>query len=600
MPDKKISALTAVTTPASTDEFAVNQGGTSKKETRAQIHALQSGEHLVLPQVDEAATPTLAFGDGDSGFYEGTDDSISVAIAGALKYTFSSGNFKSNATGGGYLLQTAASATVPALTFSGDIDTGIGKAAADQLSLIAGGFELLRLADTAPNATLTATVDAASTELLKLVGPTRATSADDDEIYISFNLDVDDGVEEMGRITLLAEDVTTSTEDSRFEFGVRNDASAASITDWYMKQGIFYGSQGGRIYNETASGTNPTLVPTSDADTGVGSAAADQLSLIAGGFELLRLADTAPNATLTATVDAASTEILKLVGPTRATSADGDEAYISFFQDVDDGVEEMGRIRIEALDVSTGTEDSIIAFEARSAGSALSGATDFEIASASVGLGRVAGYPQIMGQAGSATVPTYSWWTDNDSGLGRSAADIIHLIAGGLNVLQVDGTVGTKGQVLLPQEDLAATPTLAFGDGNTGFYESADNVLEIATAGSQILGINTVGIYGAASGSPQMKNGNTTATVPGFNPDKGDTDTGIGAAGADQLSLIAGGIEGLRIEESGSQSSFLFDAGDNGAGQIGAFTNINKHTQQPDPGRQFRSWTFGKGAGRTQ
>lgn len=33
MADTKISALTAVTTPASTDEFACNQGGTSKKVT---------------------------------------------------------------------------------------------------------------------------------------------------------------------------------------------------------------------------------------------------------------------------------------------------------------------------------------------------------------------------------------------------------------------------------------------------------------------------------------------------------------------------------------------------------------------------------------
>lgn len=37
MADAKISALTAVTTPASTDEFACNQGGTSKKMTLAQI-----------------------------------------------------------------------------------------------------------------------------------------------------------------------------------------------------------------------------------------------------------------------------------------------------------------------------------------------------------------------------------------------------------------------------------------------------------------------------------------------------------------------------------------------------------------------------------
>ena len=37
MADTKISALTAVTTPAGTDEFPVNQGGTSKKMTLAQI-----------------------------------------------------------------------------------------------------------------------------------------------------------------------------------------------------------------------------------------------------------------------------------------------------------------------------------------------------------------------------------------------------------------------------------------------------------------------------------------------------------------------------------------------------------------------------------
>lgn len=37
MSDTKISALTAVSTPATTDEFAVNQGGSSKKITLSQI-----------------------------------------------------------------------------------------------------------------------------------------------------------------------------------------------------------------------------------------------------------------------------------------------------------------------------------------------------------------------------------------------------------------------------------------------------------------------------------------------------------------------------------------------------------------------------------
>ncbi len=43
MADTKISALTAVVTPAGADEFAVNQSGTSKKETLTQIDAFVAG-----------------------------------------------------------------------------------------------------------------------------------------------------------------------------------------------------------------------------------------------------------------------------------------------------------------------------------------------------------------------------------------------------------------------------------------------------------------------------------------------------------------------------------------------------------------------------
>ena len=46
MADAKISALPAVVTPAAADEFACNQSGITKKQTRAQIHLLVSGETL--------------------------------------------------------------------------------------------------------------------------------------------------------------------------------------------------------------------------------------------------------------------------------------------------------------------------------------------------------------------------------------------------------------------------------------------------------------------------------------------------------------------------------------------------------------------------
>jgi hypothetical protein len=66
MADTKISALTAVTTPASTDEFAVNQGGSSKKVTLAllsgylftRINASSgaAGEYKTLQKLSANAT----------------------------------------------------------------------------------------------------------------------------------------------------------------------------------------------------------------------------------------------------------------------------------------------------------------------------------------------------------------------------------------------------------------------------------------------------------------------------------------------------------------------------------------------------------------
>jgi hypothetical protein len=276
MADTKISALTAVVTPAATDEFAVNQGGTSKKETRAQLHALESGEHLVLPQVDEEATPTLAFGDGNSGFFESADNAIEVSIAGSSKVKLN----------------------------TGQVESSIG-------------------------------------------------------------------------------------------------------TSWLLPF-------------EVASATNPTLCPTKDFDTGIGSAAADQLSLIAGGLEVAR----------------------------------------------------------------------------------------------------------------------------------------------------IDGTVGTKGQVLLPTEDLPATPTVAFGDGDSGFYEAADDLVRVALAGSAQYSFEAGKFRASANGYFAIQNELPSATNPVFTPSRGDVDTGIGH------SLIAGGIEALRITEASSINTFDFDAGDNVAPQVGALTSL--------------------------
>lgn len=76
MADTKISALTAVVTPAGTDEFAVNQSSTSKKETLAQIQTFVNNAPVFAAGSATASTkPKLTSG-----------TVLTTAEAGALEY----------------------------------------------------------------------------------------------------------------------------------------------------------------------------------------------------------------------------------------------------------------------------------------------------------------------------------------------------------------------------------------------------------------------------------------------------------------------------------------------------------------------------------
>ena len=63
------------------------------------------------------------------------------------------------------------------------------------------------------------------------------------------------------------------------------------------------------------------------------------------------------------------------------------------------------------------------------------------------------------------------------------------------------------------------------------------------------------GLQGRASNTFSILGTGATATAPNFCPSSGDGDTGIGRAAADQLSLIAGGVEGIRITEAVTHAS---------------------------------------------
>lgn len=74
MADTKISALPAVTTPAVTDEFVVNQGGTSKKITRQQ---LLDQERYMLRQ---DATRNLSNVNTEQALFDAAYDTLTLPV----------------------------------------------------------------------------------------------------------------------------------------------------------------------------------------------------------------------------------------------------------------------------------------------------------------------------------------------------------------------------------------------------------------------------------------------------------------------------------------------------------------------------------------
>jgi transposase-like protein len=92
----------------------------------------------------------LSFGDGDTGIYETEDDFLGVKVNEIASGLFTTTGYSASGgtTGNAKVHINVASDVVPAFTFNGDFNTGIGRADADQLSLIAGGVEALRASTT--------------------------------------------------------------------------------------------------------------------------------------------------------------------------------------------------------------------------------------------------------------------------------------------------------------------------------------------------------------------------------------------------------------------------------------------------------------------
>ncbi|MBT7713785.1 MAG: hypothetical protein HN745_18880 [Deltaproteobacteria bacterium] len=207
-----------------------------------------------------AATPSLAFGDGDTGFYESADDVLKVSVGGGEKFMFSSEKFATLHSNSAAMLFEAPTATNPVFSFSTDNDTGIGRAAADQLSLIAGGAEILNVASTgisvAGNISVTGTVDgvdvagiaddvsdnAGNLSVLSAALDDKANKVSDSTTGHLAGLDADGDLTDSG---YAVNNLGTGTSDIWTATKIASAVAAATDSDWV--------ESGGNVYRETGN-----------------------------------------------------------------------------------------------------------------------------------------------------------------------------------------------------------------------------------------------------------------------------------------------------------------------------------------------------------
>ena len=117
----------------------------------------------------------LSFGDGDTGFYESSDDNLKAAIGGSEIFLINNNwALLSSKSGGGGIADVTPSTTIPAFTFRDDSNTGIGTGSADSLSLITAGSERINI-DSSGNVGISATTPGSKLEVAGTISTSDAS-----------------------------------------------------------------------------------------------------------------------------------------------------------------------------------------------------------------------------------------------------------------------------------------------------------------------------------------------------------------------------------------------------------------------------------------
>ena len=218
----------------------------------------------------------------------------------------------------------------------------------------------------------------------------------------------------------------------------------------------------------------------------------------------------------------------------------------------------------------------------------------------------------LRGPDGSAVAPTYSFLNDTGAGMFLNAVGEVGFAANGVEIARA--IEGATDQFAVAPGSGSLPGLTSLNDLDTGFVWTGSNQVVWMGGGSEAWNFTTGRFFSEFSGGPSLENTTAQDDVPTVLPNQGDSNTGLGSGGSDELSGIAGGVEIWRAIEDAGDDQFIvmpgvislsqtkpalaFDDGNTGFFQAQANSidvTLGSSPQFSFFGGQFKTWIGGGG-----
>ena len=163
----------------------------------------------------------------------------------------------------------------------------------------------------------------------------------------------------------------------------------------------------------------------------------------------------------------------------------------------------------------------------------------------------------LLAPDGSAVAPSYSFTNDPGAGMFLNALGELSLAADGVEIARAINGATDQFAVVPGSGSLPGLTSLT--DLDTGFVWTGSNQTVWMGGGSEAWNFTTGRFFSEFSQGPSLENTTAQDDVPTVLPDQSDSNTGLGSAGSDAMTFVAGGLEVARAIESGGDVSLILD-----------------------------------------